>query len=247
MSVWPVLTIGVLAGLALGSYAVTAGLRLSRAEGSTLGRSRCDSCGRSLSFGHTIPLVSYVGLRGACAHCGSRIDPIHIVGEVAGVAVIAPVLWIVDPWRQIPLAVLGLALVATATVDARTRRLPDLFAVIIAVAALALAALAGRPALIAGIVAAALAAAVLVLIRTIALRAKGDAGLGLGDVKLIAALALWLGPATPIMVAAAAILGLVATTVTPRADRRRPFGPFIAVGAWAVGLMAEGGWTPWAP
>jgi leader peptidase (prepilin peptidase)/N-methyltransferase len=68
---------------------------------------------------------------------------------------------------------------------------------------------------------------------------RGDPGLGFGDVKLIGALALWLGDLTPWMVVGAAILGLVASALLKPSGGRLAFGPAIAASAWTLGLVRE--------
>jgi leader peptidase (prepilin peptidase)/N-methyltransferase len=73
----------------------------------------------------------------------------------------------------------------------------------------------------------------------------GDPGLGLGDVKLFAGLALWLGAATPWALVAAASLGLVGWTLGGRGSGRIAFGPALAAGSWAVGVARDGGLIPW--
>jgi len=232
------------AGLALGSFAVTAGVRLSRGESPFIGRSHCDACGRTLGFAQTVPLLSYAGLRGACAGCRARIDPVHFAGELAGAGVIAASLFAGDALRSLLLAGLGLGLIAASAVDAKVRRLPDVLTVPIAALGLALAALQGWSALFAGGVAAAVAAALLLALRGVSRRLRGDPGLGLGDVKLVAALALWLGTATPWLVAGASLAGLGLMAVARPADGRLPFGPSLALAAWVVGIAREAGAWP---
>jgi leader peptidase (prepilin peptidase) / N-methyltransferase len=237
-------TAGV-AGLALGSFAVTAGLRTSRGDSVLAGRSRCDTCGRSLNFAQTTPVIAFVALRGACARCGARIDPVHLAGEVAGALVVAASLLAGDPWRTALLAALGLVLIAAAAVDVRTMRLPDLMTGAAAVLGLALAVQAGVGALLAGLAAAAVSVSLLLGLRLLAARRSGgEPGLGLGDVKLIGALALWLGALTPMAVAVAAVFGLAVVAVRRSGDRRLPFGPAIAAGAWIVGIGGEAGLWP---
>jgi leader peptidase (prepilin peptidase)/N-methyltransferase len=233
-------------GLALGSYAVTAGVRMSRGEGSSRGRSRCDACGAQLGLLQTVPIASYIGLRGACRHCGARIDPLHLVGEVGGAAIVVSAFAVAEPLRATALSALGLALLAASVVDGRIRRLPDILTGFAAVAALALAASDGVERALLGLAAAAIATAILSLLRWTGERTRGEAGLGWGDVKLIAALALWLGAATPMMVLVASVLGLIAAPWLRGPDRRLPFGPAIALAGWAVGLCLEAEWTPWA-
>src|SRR5437879_7591128 len=66
-----VLVVAALVGAALGSFA---GVVASRGLAASLvGRSHCESCGRTLHWFELVPLVSYPVLRGRCRTCGSRI------------------------------------------------------------------------------------------------------------------------------------------------------------------------------
>lgn len=232
-----------LAGLALGSYAVTAAIRFARLEPSTRGRSHCDACGTTLSFAHTVPVFSYLRLKGACAACGDRIDPLHLLGELSGAAVLASALLLQDPLRASLAALLGLTLLVSAVIDLKTKRLPDGLTVVIALLAAGLAFnRSATQVLIGACVGIGLALALQVL-RLLRARAHRDPGLGFGDVKLIAAVSLWLGSTAPWMLALAAGLGLLGAALFRPKDRQLAFGPSIALATWIVGLSMELG--PW--
>lgn len=239
----PALGMAALAGLALGSYAVTAALRCARSEPSVGGRSHCDNCGQTLSFAQTVPVIAYVRARGACIACRARIDPIHLVGELGGLAVVVTAVLVQD-WVRTPLlCLLGLALVATASIDWKIGRLPNTLTGVIAVIALLLAAAKSITALEVGLAAGAAAFLVLQSLRLLAGRLRRDPGLGLGDVKLTCALALWLGVATPWMVAGVALAGLVMMWALRPVGGRLAFGPSLAAAAWVVGIAGE--WGAW--
>lgn len=242
----PVLFVAGLAGLVLGSYAVTAGVRLSRGEAATRGRSRCDACGVSLGFARTIPIASYVGQRGVCAACRSPIDRMHLLGELAGAVVVAGAAWAAPDGRGVLVAAIGLVLIALSAVDAKIQRLPNPLTAAIAVLALPLAGTAGWARVAEGAVAALVLLGALMALRAAGRRSRGDAGLGLGDVKLVCGLALWLGAAAPLALFIAALLGLAAARWLRDADGRMPFGPMLAAAGWSVGLARELGWSPWA-
>lgn len=234
-------------GLVLGSYAVTAGLRLARQEGSALGRSQCDACGQTLGFVQTVPVASYVLLKGACAYCRARIDPIHLAGEVAGAAVLLAAPWTVSPSRGVAVSVMGLVLIAASAVDAKTQRLPDILTAVVAAAALTLAAARGWAGVASGLAAAMTTVAILLIVRWRFARRIGDPGLGLGDVKLAAALALWLGAATPFMALLACCLALAVVGVLRVPRRQRlALGPMLAAAGMAVGVVTERGGFAWA-
>jgi leader peptidase (prepilin peptidase)/N-methyltransferase len=233
------LAFGALVGLCFGSFAATAALRLARGEQAVRGRSHCDDCGAELSFAQTLPVAAFVRFRGTCQLCGGRIDPLHPIAELTGAIIVLAALAVAAPVRASLLAAIGLVLLATSIVDIRTRRLPDLLTEGIAVLGLGASLQRSPDAAVEGLVAAVVGFVVLEGLRRGFAALSGRPGLGFGDVKLIAALALWIGVATPWAVALAAALGLLASRFMRAPDARLPFGPFIAVAAFAVGIAHE--------
>lgn len=205
------------------------------------GRSHCDQCGSTLPFLQTIPIVSYLRLKGACRRCGGRIDPLHLIGEAAGMIVLVSAVALPAP-RSFMAAALGLLLIAAAAVDAKTRRLPDIMTGGVAILGGGLALAQSWQALAIGAAASGISALCLQALRLWRTARTGEAGLGLGDVKLIAALALWLGVMTPWMVLGAALLGLLAMALTRPADARLSFGPCLAAVGFLLGVGLERGW-----
>jgi leader peptidase (prepilin peptidase)/N-methyltransferase len=235
------LLIALPAGAVVGSFAATAGLRWARGEQALTGRSRCDASAAPLGFGVTVPIISYVRLGGACADCRAPIHPGHVVGEVLGAGVAMISVAVLPIGSALAVAVLGLVLIAAGAADVASRRLPDLASLAAAVLGLGLAAQRGPMALLTGLIATAITGAILMLLRRRVLGRTGEPGLGLGDVKLAAALALWLGVATPWAIAAAGLLGLVQIRLMKSVDGKIAFGPALAAGGWTVGLALQAG------
>ena len=223
------------------SFAVTVGLRIASGAPWIGGRSRCDHCATSIPYRQSIPVLSYALSRGRCAACRGAITAAHPAAEGLGVGLLPLCLLAFDPLRGVLIFVLAMLLLTASMVDFRTLRLPDGLTVGAAGASLALSALGGVWALTTGVLAAAAVFAVLEALRSLARLRGNDPGLGLGDVKLLAALALWLGIATPWAVLLAAIAGLLVLVVHKPADGRLPFGPFIAGGALVVGMLRDAG------
>jgi leader peptidase (prepilin peptidase)/N-methyltransferase len=240
-----IVAVNALIGAVVGSYVTTAALRATD-EGAPQGpRSLCDGCHRSLSWIESMPLLSYVGLRGRCRTCAAPISIFHPAGEAIGllaglgIALLAP-----DPARAAILAILACTLLAASVIDARTRILPDLMVSAAAIAAAVLATLRGADALVTGLIAALVSLGLLGGLAVAYQRQRGQVGLGMGDVKLFSALALWLGLATPWMVLLAALGGLLIVLVWRPADRRVPLGPMIAAAGFVIGLLLEAGLWP---
>ena len=77
--------LSVLLGGALGSYV---GVVASRGWRASLGgRSRCDSCGRPLSWYELIPIVSFFALRADCRTCSASIGWAPLLWEAGGAAI----------------------------------------------------------------------------------------------------------------------------------------------------------------
>ena len=140
-------------------------------------------------------------------------------------------------------------LLTAGIVDAKSKRLPDVLTAAAAVLAAGLAVEAGWEALGRGLIAGALAFGVLEIVRRVFERVRGRSGLGFGDVKLMGALAIWLGLLTPWAVVIGSALGLGAFAVLRPKDGRIAFGPALAAGAIIVGLLGEARlWPqPWNP
>ena len=226
-------------GACAGSFIVTAGMRAARSEPFLKGRSHCDGCGVTLTFVRTVPLVSYIGARGRCAACGAAIDPLHPMAELAGALIATLPILAATPVRAPLLIATGFCLLASSVVDLRTRRLPDALTVLVAILSAILAF--ERGALWSGLFSGGVAFVLLEAVRRGYQRARGTAGIGFGDVKLVGALAIWLQERSPWVIVLASILGLALFAIRRPRDGRLAFGPAIAVAAFAVGLLTEAG------
>jgi leader peptidase (prepilin peptidase)/N-methyltransferase len=150
-------------------------------------------------------------------------------------------------------AAFGVLAVWIAIVDLDRYVIPDAAVLVMLVLGLSLAAVEGSGARAPAVADAALralaAGAALYLLRAGYFRLTGMHGLGLGDVKLAAAVAAWLAwPTLPFAVAVAAIGALVATGARAVVLRERvhmrqelPFGAFLAPAAW-LSLLLERLW-----
>lgn len=135
------------------------------------------------------------------------------------------------------LAVLFAALARVAVVDVRERRIPNALCIVIALTAILQMVASegfGVPVLSAFPAATARVAwGVGVLVVGCAFEAlwrlthDGSHGMGLGDVKLASALALWVGPAALVCIAAACLLASLVNLAMHR--RSFAFGPYLAM------------------
>jgi leader peptidase (prepilin peptidase)/N-methyltransferase len=195
-----------LCGLLMGSFLNVCIVRLPAGESIMWPRSHCRHCKQPIANRDNIPLLSYLLLGAACRACGSRIPWRYPAIEFTTCVLFVMCClnfspgWLAGCWALLCFFLLGLAVM-----DAETLLLPDLFTLPGLLAGVVFAAL--RPGLerpgwawgtalrAAGLslVAAAAAAAALLLIAGVYWLLRRRMGMGLGDVKLLAMLAAWLG------------------------------------------------------
>jgi prepilin signal peptidase PulO-like enzyme (type II secretory pathway) len=70
-------------GAAIGSFLTLATYRLPRDEKIGMTRSRCPACGTSLTVWDLFPIVSWIGARGKCRHCNTRVSMRYPLTELA--------------------------------------------------------------------------------------------------------------------------------------------------------------------
>jgi leader peptidase (prepilin peptidase) / N-methyltransferase len=136
------------------------------------------------------------------------------------------------------LMLLGCACLLLAWIDFRQGIIPDWLNLAIALlGVIRVAAIGGWPLVAEVVVEGALIGAVIWLLRWLYFRLRKVQGLGLGDVKLLAASAIWIGMAgVPVQLLIAALSALAAALVLHLAGTRMtrhtalPFGPFLALG-----------------
>jgi len=250
----PVLVAGSAAGFAaIGSFLGAAQARLGAAiDGESTyadtsfwsGRSICPACRTALTARDLVPVVSWLALGRRCRHCGASVPVDYAAIEAGSVAAFLFAFWIGGPWPVVLAhALLGAILIALVVVDLRRQLLPDALVWPLLPLGLFQAWLVGDvPAAIAGAV---FGGGLLWLIRVVHSRLRGREGLGLGDVKLMAAGGAWVGAAgigPVLLVAALATLAAVGVAYLsgrgPGLASRIPFGPGLAFGLFAVTLFA---------
>ena len=211
-------------------------------------RSRCPSCGHEVRWYENIPVLSYIGLRGRCSGCGTRISARYPLVELAtaGLFCACAMRW---GWSFTTLAWCGFsaALVALTLIDWDTTLLPDDITLPLLWAGL-LAAVAGwtEVPLADAVVGTAAGYLSLWLVYWGFKLATGKEGMGYGDFKLFAALGAWFGwqALVPIILMASVIGAIVGIAMKLASNLREgkyvPFGPFLAGGGLAAMLWGPG-------
>ncbi|MFV3128980.1 prepilin peptidase [Niveispirillum sp. KHB5.9] len=177
-------------GACFGSLTAAMAWRLPR-QITPWGRSACPTCGHVLGPLDLMPVLSWLWTRGHCRHCAAAISPSYplIEGGTALFWGLCPLL-VPDPLQALVLALLGSVLLFLALVDAQWRYLPDVGVALVALLVLVPGRIDLADTLAGGLLFGLLALGVRYLVG----RRVGREALGLGDVKLMAAAGLWLGP-----------------------------------------------------
>ena len=226
-------------GAAIGSFLNVVAWRLPKGESLVKPRSRCPSCGTEISARDNIPVLSWLLLRGRCRHCGAAISARYPLIEALTAVVFAGIVAVRGVEERLVLDLpFAAMLIAVAAIDLEHRIVPNRILAPLAVYAVPAVAFVDLGALPEHLIAAAAAFAVL-----LAAALAYPAGMGMGDVKLVGVMGLFLGsavaPAMLIGFAAGSVVG-VALLVRHGAEARKravPFAPFLALGG-LIGVLA---------
>jgi leader peptidase (prepilin peptidase)/N-methyltransferase len=239
----------VLAGLAFGSFLNVCISRLPQHESIVSPRSRCPRCLTPILNRDNIPLLSWLLLRGRCRHCRTPIPARYPLIEAATAALF--LLCLLEfglNLRGVAAAVLSWLLLGLAATDAETLLLPDALTYPGIALGVVYSGVVGSNRLFSwesageSLLSAACAAGVILLIRLVYWLLRRREGIGLGDAKLLAMIAAWLGPWQTMLVlflavVCAAIYGLIIIAPIRLPERaslpptKVPLGAFLAAAA----------------
>ena len=148
-----------------------------------------------------------------------------------------------DGWSWVCIGVLTISLGVLSVIDFRTGYLPDVIVAPLGLIGLGVA-ITGSPINVTwdmALLGAAINAGIFYGLRWIVSRMKGREAMGLGDVKLVAAGGLWLGPlGLPYIMAVSGVATLVGVGIASLITRKplwqgeMPLGPGLALGIWGV-------------
>jgi leader peptidase (prepilin peptidase)/N-methyltransferase len=206
--------------------------------------SHCPSCGKAVAAQHNIPVLSWLWLRGRCAHCQARISIQYPMVELCTGLASALLAWRLGMGPELAAALpLTWALIALCGIDFKHQLLPDVITLPLLWAGLLLS-LSGlftdpRSSLIGA------AAGYLSLwtVYHVFRLLTGKEGMGYGDFKLLAALGAWMGwQMLPLVVLLASLVGTLiglGLILSRRLQQGVPiaFGPYLAIAGW-IALLA---------
>jgi leader peptidase (prepilin peptidase)/N-methyltransferase len=235
-------------GLILGSFLNVCIHRLPLGESVVRPRSRCPQCGTSIAWYQNIPVISWLLLRGACAHCSKRISWRYPFVELLAAAIVVLAWSRFGPTAAFLVSVaFALALVVLFFTDWDHQLLPDAVTLTGFAVGLALAWInpflgpgAGWARLWSACSGAALGSGLLWGVGAIYRRLRGVEAMGMGDVKMMAMVGAFTAPFGVVFtIFAASVVGaLTGLLLIPMAGRtlqdKLPFGCFLAPAALAA-------------
>ena len=227
-------------GAIFGSFIAALVSRWPNDQSVMAGRSKCESCDKTLHFYELVPIASYLVQGGQCRKCGASIGHDSLAIELIAMLIGAAAMVIVPDWEGVVAALFGWLLLPLAWLDLRHHWLPDRLTALLASAGLVTAYFrSGGIFFVDHLVGGIIGFAFLWCIARGYALLRGREGLGGGDPKIFGAIGLWLGwQALPFVLLGASGLGLVAALVMARrggdiqADTRFPLGTLLAFAAW---------------
>lgn len=223
-------------------------------------RSVCRDCQKQLLWFDNIPVVSYLLNKGRCRFCQKCISSIYIVIELI-TAFLFMAVALVCYWQQLSLWVLlsfwlfTSALIALTFIDAKHKILPDEITLPFVWLGLLLNIFSTYSSLELSVIGAILGYLSLWILFQVHYFFTKREGLGFGDFKLTAMIGAWLGAySLSYVMLIASFLGLLfyltATLLNKyhnanlSLDKEIPFGPFLSIAGFLIGLYTLSNLTP---
>lgn len=259
------IVLALLAGLLVGSFLNVCIHRLPRDLSVVRPRSFCPACEAPIAWYDNIPILSYLLLLGRCRRCGARIPVRYPLVEIATAGVF--VLSVAKLGVSLPAlkwSLFGALMIGLLFADLEQRILPDEFTLGGAAAGLLLALWVPMPygfvqlfaagawsarwiSFAEALLGAAVGSLLLLAVSKLYHAVRHREGLGLGDVKMLAAVGAFLGLQGALQTlvlgsVTGSIIGIIYIKATGKsmATYELPFGTFLALGALAVGLLLHG-------
>ena len=231
-------------GLAVGSFLNVCICRLPQHESLLWPSSRCPRCRTALKWYDNIPVLSYVVLRGRCRACGTPISLMYPLVELVTALVFLGTFVLFEPILFVSRLVFTCAMLVLLVIDLQHRILPNVITVpgIVVGFLFSLFSPPGWRDSLIGIIA---GGGVLLLIGEAYYRVRGEEGLGMGDVKMLAMIGAFLGWRLMLVtLVLSSLLGSIiglSLIALKKGDMKYalPFGTFLAIGAGAASVAGD--------
>lgn len=221
----------------IGSFIGVCAYRIPKGEQILKGRSYCDECGKTLGALDMIPIVSFLLLGGKCKRCKKMISFASTGIELVTATLGTLCLYVLGFSPEgIAFSIVTCVLIEIALLDYKTMEISDLAVAIIALIGIALMIWRGSyiSSLI-GFVCVSLPFLVLALLKT----------MGMGDVKLMAAVGVLLGYKSVLLAAFSGIvIGCFVAIVLKTRNKTGwkseiAFGPYLCIGTYLSMLAGD--------
>lgn len=242
-------SVSFITGLIFGSFANAWVYRWPKKEVSILGRSQCPACKQKIAWYDLFPLFSYIFLRGRCRSCNKKISPYYFIWElVFGLSFLFFAYRYYFP-KSAVLSIYFLLIVVAARIDFNVQKLPNLINAALFLIGTVLLFIPRsplpytKPGNITSAILSLGLAIIFVILMLLLASLYDERAIGMGDLKLILALSVWVGPfglAVTIFIASllGAIYGIVLSLFKEEGLRSRiAFGPFLAVAGLLIPFL----------
>lgn len=233
----PLFLLVFLLGLCVGSFCNVLIYRIPRGEEFIRTPSHCMTCGHRLKWHELIPVFSWLIQRGKCRRCGAKLSVQYPVVELLNgmLWLLAAVLFRDDPLTVGLYCVLASMLLVLSVIDWREFIIPNgINLVIFLLGVIRLVTdLENWPLHLIGMVSVSVVFLLLHLL-------TGGKGMGMGDVKLVAAAGLLLGwPKMLLALIVGSLSGAVIHSMRIRrgAEHKLAFGPYLAAGIYLAAVV----------
>jgi leader peptidase (prepilin peptidase)/N-methyltransferase len=231
-------------GLITGSYLNVVAHRLPRGVSTIAPRSRCPWCRAPIAARDNIPVLSWLMLHGRCRACGAPISPRYPIVEAltGGLFALCVVRFGITLEAVASMLFCGL-LLALALIDLEFFLLPDRLTIPGILLGLALQPWLPATSFLDSMLGAISGAGVLILLINVWYWLRGNEGMGLGDVNMLAMIGAFLGwrhmLLTLVLAAVVGAITGIALLIMRRAEwqSQLPFGVFLAIAA-GIALFA---------
>jgi leader peptidase (prepilin peptidase)/N-methyltransferase len=242
---WVELLAVVIVGLCVGSFLNVCAYRLPLGESIVHPRSRCTSCGRTLTWFDNVPVLSWAALGGRCRNCKQPVSWMYPAVEVV-TALVFVITYLTYGLTLLSLVrvVFACALIVLFVTDLQHKILPNAITLPGIVVGFVCSVFL-PPGWMSSLIGLAVGGGFLLAIAEAYYRIRGQEGLGMGDVKLLAMIGAFLGWKLVLLTLVfASFTGSLAGGVLIASGRGNmkyalPFGTFLAVGALFAATWGE--------
>jgi leader peptidase (prepilin peptidase) / N-methyltransferase len=224
-------------GALVGSFLNVCIHRLPRGASVVRPASACPGCGRRLAWFDNVPVLSYMVLGGRCRSCREPISIRYPIVEALTALMFAGAWWLWGPSLLLAARLIfGCALIVLFAIDLEHQLLPNAITLPGIVVGFVFSFFT-EPGWLASLIGILVGGGILYATAEAYYRVRGEEGLGMGDVKMLAMVGAFLGwQLTFMTLMLASLAGSVvggAMIVLQRGGMKTalPFGTFLAVGA----------------